>query len=697
MFVESPMGSSPLTGTGRVSTDGNLSIAYHGGHILAQPINLYYIFYGDWSQEANTFALLQSLGQNIGSSPYFAINSVYTNSCGQHVSTSVNLAGMLFDQGSQTNNIGGNTTQIVSASIGPGAFPADPNGIYLVLTAPNVTEQYFCTAACGYHGSMDVNGTRIQYAFIGNARTQCPTECISSFFGNVTTFPNESGADGMANVIAHELSETATDPWGEAWFDSDGQETGDKCNLFFGSTYTSANGGTANTHIGSHDFLLQTIWLAGVHGMCANALTPANATCVDGIFNGGETDVDCGGPCPACLKGGRCAVSTDCDGTWCNSTICSSPNCTNGVKDGIESDIDCGELCPGCAVGQACAFDSDCRGHLCIAGTCADHCHNGVKDVDESDIDCGSSCGGCPDGKQCGNNGDCATDACNLTTHVCVEHCTDGRRDYAEGDVDCGGKCPNACATGMRCFVDTDCQNGPCLGGRCFAYCADFRKDQNETDIDCGGGTCAPCTAGSACLVASDCASGQCTSGRCACVTDADCPAGVSCSSGACSNHCSDGRKDFDETDVDCGGSCGQCGPGLACRSAADCTTTFCRHTCQCTTSANCPSGEVCLAGMCFPHCQDNQKDADETDVDCGGSTCPACGPGLQCAHPSDCSTGFCHHICQCVTDATCPAKNVCLAGMCFPHCQDNRQDLDETGIDCGGADCPQCPLCSNP
>ena len=46
------------------------------------PINLYYIVYGDWSQEANTLTLLEAFGQTVGSSPYFAINSAYANSCG---------------------------------------------------------------------------------------------------------------------------------------------------------------------------------------------------------------------------------------------------------------------------------------------------------------------------------------------------------------------------------------------------------------------------------------------------------------------------------------------------------------------------------------------------------------------------------------------------------------------------------------
>ena len=35
--------------------------------------------------------------------------------------------------------------------------------------------------------------------------------------------------------------------------------------------------------------------------------------------------------------------------------------CVNGVKDGDESDVDCGGGCPGCGTGQLCSLDEDCE------------------------------------------------------------------------------------------------------------------------------------------------------------------------------------------------------------------------------------------------------------------------------------------------------------------------------------------------
>jgi alpha-tubulin suppressor-like RCC1 family protein len=78
------------------------------------------------------------------------------------------------------------------------------------------------------------------------------------------------------------------------------------------------------------------------------------ATCTDGVKNGTETDVDCGGSCPACAVGpGQEAT------------------CTDGVKNGTETDVDCGGSCGGtCASGKTCAAAGDCKSADCRDGTC---------------------------------------------------------------------------------------------------------------------------------------------------------------------------------------------------------------------------------------------------------------------------------------------------------------------------------------
>ena len=61
-------------------------------------------------------------------------------------------------------------------------------------------------------------------------------------------------------------------------------------------------------------------------------------------------------------------------------------------------------------------------------------------------------------------------------------------------------------------------------------------------------------------------------------------------------------------------------------------------------------SAKYLALNIVVPTCNDGVKNADETDVDCGGSCAPAkrCGELFRCSNPSDCKTGICvSNICQ--------------------------------------------------
>src|SRR5262249_48240852 len=95
--------------------------------------------------------------------------------------------------------------------------------------------------------------------------------------------------------------------------------------------------------------------------------------------------------------------------------------------------------------------------------------------------------------------------------------------------------------------------------------CMDGTQDGNETGSDCGGPDCVvKCEPGVGCNEASDCSGGCCSNGLC-CYPYAG-------GTGDCSNPCKAG----DETDVDCGGSCGPtCGQGSGCSVIGDCVPPF--------------------------------------------------------------------------------------------------------------------------
>ena len=59
------------------------------------------------------------------------------------------------------------------------------------------------------------------------------------------------------------------------------------------------------------------------------------------------------------------------------------------------------------------------------------------------------------------------------------------------------------------------------------------------------------------------------------------------------------------------------------------------------------------------PSCTDLEMNQDETDIDCGGTTCPACSDGKTCAIDSDCSSGYCSDTIpkKCWTPHTVPSS----------------------------------------
>ncbi len=80
------------------------------------------------------------------------------------------------------------------------------------------------------------------------------------------------------------------------------------------------------------------------------------------------------------------------------STTEDGPACDDRMLNGGESDLDCGGPCPGCSVGQMCSSSLDCLSGLCAAGVCAEKdvgCNDGILNGGEQGVDCGGACEPC--------------------------------------------------------------------------------------------------------------------------------------------------------------------------------------------------------------------------------------------------------------------------------------------------------------
>lgn len=271
-----PSGGAVVTGNG---------INYNGGPVMHNsPVNLYYILYGNWSGlDSAGPAILDTWANNIGGTPYFNINTTYGDTVG-NVPNAVTFVGTYTDTGTLGNSLNDSSIgTLTSNAINHGfagapvaAGTADPNGLYMVLTAPGVAETTgFLTKYCGWHWSGSfVNGAVqegylysgypvVKFAFIGDAAgaNGCTAQSRS---------PNsDTGVDSMISVMAHELSETVSDPEGNAWYASNGEENGDLCAWNWGTTYTAPNGSLANVAINGVNYLMQQIWLNAQGGKCA--------------------------------------------------------------------------------------------------------------------------------------------------------------------------------------------------------------------------------------------------------------------------------------------------------------------------------------------------------------------------------------------------------------------------------------------
>ncbi|KAJ8772102.1 hypothetical protein K2173_027279 [Erythroxylum novogranatense] len=217
--------------------DENQLLKYHNGPLLSGKISINLIWYGKFkpSQRAIVSDFVASLSTPTplkSNNPSVAswwktIERYYLSS--RKSSLSLLLGNQILDK---TYSLGKSLTskQIVSlASRGE-----QKNAINVVLTSSDVVVEGFCMNRCGTHGSAlaskssQVKGKNYKFAYIwvGNSETQCPGYCAWPFHQPIygpqspplIAPNNDVGLDGMVVNLASLLAGTATNPFGNGFF-----------------------------------------------------------------------------------------------------------------------------------------------------------------------------------------------------------------------------------------------------------------------------------------------------------------------------------------------------------------------------------------------------------------------------------------------------------------------------------------------
>lgn len=214
---------------GGVSKSTGKNLIDHGGPVLPTS-HVYAIFWGPVPPDISD--ALDSFFNGFGGSSYANILTQYMRGTPPAPPASTYIT-MAPDPSAPPARAPAVSTIVneICTSLG-GAVP-DPAGVYFVITSNFPKAANFCA----WHATGTCNGHPIAVGYLPNVTgvRGCGVTALRSN-------PFSSGGQAMANDAAHELSESITDPLLNGWYDSSGQEVGDKCVAQYGRPVTLSNG-----------------------------------------------------------------------------------------------------------------------------------------------------------------------------------------------------------------------------------------------------------------------------------------------------------------------------------------------------------------------------------------------------------------------------------------------------------------------
>ena len=194
------------------------NMTWHGGRIMTTAITEN-IFWGpSWgaTYSGDEIAGLDEWYVGFSDSHYAATSDEYTGTNGQ-VTPAISHTGHVTDLSAAA---GGNNTSAILAEVCRAVTPdRSGNGYYAVYTdIPRGNSGY-----CAWHSYGSCGGIPVQFAFFWKLDGDPGCDPLD------TSGLHSEGLAALSNVSGHELSEARTDPRNGGWYDSSGNENGDKC------------------------------------------------------------------------------------------------------------------------------------------------------------------------------------------------------------------------------------------------------------------------------------------------------------------------------------------------------------------------------------------------------------------------------------------------------------------------------------
>ena len=219
----------------------------------------------DSSLRTNVYATDTQYFDTIGGTHFIAYNSTFAGSV---LDTAAFPASGCTDSVAQTT-VCLTDTQLrakINAVVAAHGWPRGAGVEYFLYTPFRVGSSFTSgptyhayTDYCAYHSNFNLGSGTTIYAnqpfTKGTSGDGIHLSCEA-----VLEYPNgaSTGADPTISVVSHEHNESITD-WGNSWYDTSGQENGDKCAWSFG-TMSGVAGTRYNQTINGHQYLTQLEW-----------------------------------------------------------------------------------------------------------------------------------------------------------------------------------------------------------------------------------------------------------------------------------------------------------------------------------------------------------------------------------------------------------------------------------------------------